>query len=166
MAKKKANKAAKAEPIKLERVVERVKHNYTDDELIVFAYELGQKYRAIRAVQSEAKAVKKDYAARESSIESDIDEISERVNTRFEMRAKECFKFFDYKGGNVYWFLCADIESAIAPDKFPDVDELLNYLLADEDFSPAKSRPITQNERQQKLDEGVNNDDKQTVETS
>jgi len=172
---KKKSKSKTKEPLKLERVNERVKHNYTDDEMVSFAYLLGQKYRAIRAVQSEAKAVKKDYAARESSIESDIDELSERVNTRFEMRQKECLKFFDYKGGQVYWFLCDDLAD-VKMDLFDEADELLQYLIMDEAIDPVKQRGITQDERQQKLDEGVNEgeagdegetgDEAQKVETS
>jgi len=143
---------AKAEPIRLERVLKRVKHNYLDDELIAFGYALGQKYRSIRAVQSEKKAVVADYAAREKSLESEIDEISGKINAGFEMRGKDCFKMYDFKGGVVYWFLCNEIENAkIDPQTFPDAEAMLEYLLTDEVFNPVMQRPIRDAERQAKL---------------
>lgn len=155
-AKAKAKDKPKVEPIKLERVNKRVKHEFTDDELISFGFALGQKYRSIRAVQSEAKAVKADYTAREKSLEADIDEVSGKINARFEMRNKECFKFYDYKGGEVYWFLCADVEDGVDIESCPTADALLVLLLVDEVFSPVNQRKISDNERQQKLDEGIN----------
>lgn len=150
--KDKKKSKAKAEAFKLERTTERVKHNFLDDELIGFGFSLGQKYRSIRAIQSEKKAVVADYTAREKSIEADIDEISGKINAGFEMRAKPCFRFYDYKGGRVYWFLCDDIKkSGLDLLTFPDLDEILKYLLKDEAFDAIKDREITDQERQAKL---------------
>lgn len=179
MTKKKTTKKdkPKVEPIKLQRVTERVKHNFSDDELITFGYSLGQKYRAIRTVQSEAKATAADYKAREKSLEADIDEVSGKINAGFEMRAKDCFKMYDYAGGVVYWFLCADLdpEDGFSAKNFPDADTLLEFLLTDEAFTPVKQRPIRDDERQAKLFDEQSagdvvdaefDDGKQTVETS
>ena len=150
MPKKKKIEAAKADPLKLERVIETVKHNFVDDELISFGYKLGQKYRSIRTVQSEAKAVAADYKAREKSLEADIDEISGKLNAGFEMRGKPCYKFIDYKAGRVYWFLCDDVGEPTALN-WPDAEALLEHLLLDESFGPVKQRPIRDHERQTRL---------------
>jgi hypothetical protein len=156
----KSEAKAKVDPIKLERVNKNVKHNFLDDELITFGYSLGQKYRAIRTVQAELKSVKADYTAREKSLEADIDEISGKLNAGFEMRGKDCFKFFGYKDGQVYWFLCEEIEIdlinkayqlGVGVKGFPDAETFaLEYLLT-EAFEPVKQRPLRDHEKQKKL---------------
>lgn len=151
MPKKKTKDAAKVESkLEIERVRENVKHSFIDDELIAFGYKLGQKYRSIRSVQSEKKAVAADYAAREKSLETDIDEISHKLNTGFEMRIKDCFKFMDFKAGRVYLFLCDDVGD---PSAFnvPDSDALLEHLLLDEAFDPVLDRKLLDYERQAHL---------------
>ena len=150
MPKKPTKKKDKVEPLKLERVVETVKHNFNDDELISFGYKLGQKYRAIRSVQTEGKAVAADYKGREKSLEADIDEVSGKLNAGFEMRGKPCFKFFDYKAARVYWVLR---EAVGDPKGFkcPDADALLEHLLIDESFEPVKQRGLREHERQAPL---------------
>ena len=153
-AKKKADakKKAKAEPITLNRVVERVKHNFLDDELITFGALVGSKFRELRSVIGDKKAIAADFTAREKALEAEIDEVTGKINAGFEMRGKETFKFYDYKAGVVYWFLCEALENReLDPGKFPDADELLAYLLTDEDFEPVRQRPIRPDERQAKL---------------
>ena len=152
---KKKEKAAtntkpKVEPLALQRVRENVKHNFTDDELITFGYTLGQKYRAIRTVQTEKKAVAADYAAREKSLEADIDEVSGKFNSGFEMRIKDCFKFMDYTEGRVYLFLCEDVGDPAA-FKVPDSEALLEHLLLDEAFTPVLDRKLLDYERQAQM---------------
>lgn len=177
---KKADKKKAKEPITLNRVVERVKHNFLDDELIVFGSLVGAKLRDLRSVVADKKAVAADFTAREKALDAEIDELTGKINAGFEMRGKETFKFFDYKAGVVYWFLCEDIEDRPLDVKtFPDADELLAYLLADESFEPVRQRPIRPDERQAKLfadEQAAGGDDdhagdkvedgNQTVETS
>jgi len=150
--KKKAVKK-KPEPIKLKRLDERVRHNFSQSELVDFARQLAKKYRTLRTIESEKKSIAAQYTSREKQVGIEIDEITSNVNDGFEMRKKPCIELKDYKGKIVYYFLADDIlegPDAIDPQIFGTADDLLAYLMTAE-YEPAGERPLRPDEHQQEL---------------
>ena len=154
MAKKKEGTKTAKDGARLQRVIESVKHFFSDEELIEIGAEQSAKIRNLRALIEDKKSVAAEYAAREKTLNAEIYALSNKISGGYERREKPCFVF--YGKDHVYWFLCEDL-AKLKPADFSTTDDLLEYLLTDEAFSPVKSRRMREDERQKPLFDDADN---------
>lgn len=149
-----------AEPLKLERVVERVRHDFNQAEIAEFGREVARGVRALKVVESERKSIAAQYASQEKTLAIEIDEFSRKIGDGYEMRRKACYCLKDFKNEQVYYFLCDNLEDWNF-ENFATAADLLEQLLKDEAFEPIKTRMLRADERQMNLfeSEGDTGDD-------
>lgn len=132
----------------LHKVAHNVKHYFSEGELIDLSAEQNADLRKLKEVREEKKVISAEYSNHEKELEARIYRYHNQIQGGYEKREKPCFIF--YGKNSVYWFLCEDL-AKIKPADFNSTDDLLEFLLADESFTPVDSREILPHERQRDL---------------
>lgn len=96
MAKNKSIKPSKEEK-KLEKTTVMLRYNFTEAELKEKAQSLGEAVQKISQIEDELSSIKKDYGKQITQKQGEINELSNNITQKYEMRNTPCFLHKNFK---------------------------------------------------------------------
>lgn len=100
MAEKKKNtkkESIKPEDRKMEKTTVMLRYNFTEAELKDKAQSLGEAVQKVVQIEEELSGIKKDYAKQLTQKHGEINELSNNITQKYEMRNTPCFLHKNFK---------------------------------------------------------------------
>lgn len=96
----KQNKSSKNTPSKiekLEKTTTMLRYNFTEAELKDKAQSLGEAVQKLVSIEGELSQIKSDYKKKLQGKQAEVNELSNHITTKYEMRNTPCFLRKDFK---------------------------------------------------------------------
>lgn len=97
MPKEKGNKELSKKPEKLEKTTTMLRYNFTEAELKDKAQSLGEAVQKLVQIEDELSQIKSDYKKKLQEKQSEVNELSNHITTKYEMRNTPCFLHKNFK---------------------------------------------------------------------
>lgn len=88
---------SKEEEKKLEKTTTMIRYEFNKLELEEKAQSLGEANKRLGTLASELATIKKDYTKRITETQCRVDELSDNVTQKYEMRNTQCFLYKNFK---------------------------------------------------------------------
>jgi hypothetical protein len=136
----------------IELVDELIRYEFSDNELVDMATEIGEFMHRIDRLTAEKKSAASGYDADIKKMELDMQEMVQFIRDRFSMRREPCHMVKDFKGRKAYYFRADQHTLEWLQDAM--ADEILFSRIDDLMDGPVKTRDLKSWELQRELEFG------------
>jgi hypothetical protein len=136
----------------IESVDELIRYEFSDNELVDMATEIGEFMHRIDRLTAEKKSAVSGYDADIKKMELDMQEMVQFIRDRFSMRREPCYVVKDFGARKAYYFRADQHTLEWLQDAM--VDEILFSRVDDLTDGPVKARDLKSWELQRELEFG------------